>query len=191
MSPSAVSTVGRRSFLVGGLVDTLWLLELASFRFGLRLGVCDVGGWCLIVLSSSFVCCGSPDGFPDPLWHFIICDALCHLWAFKVLLWLALTLRSGGKVVPFLRLYFRTSCCRLLPVPLSFAETVFWSVGRLSTVGCLPPSCRGFRSCWLVALSGWSWCGAPLLGRIRGGLGRVSPSRPLCQVRIEVGVTSL
>ena len=63
MSPSAVSTVGRRSFLVGGLVDTLWLLELASFRFGLRLRVCDVGGWCLIVLSSSFVCCGSPVGF--------------------------------------------------------------------------------------------------------------------------------
>ena len=64
------------------------------------------------------------------------------------------------KAMPFLRIWSRTPCCRLLPVPLSFAEAVSWSVGRLARRQ-VPSS---FRPCVFV-LVGWLPC------PVRPGLG--------------------
>ena len=36
------------------------------------------------------------------------------------------------RVLAFLNVSSRTLCCRLLPDPLSFVETVSWSVGQLA-----------------------------------------------------------
>ena len=140
--PSGVS----RSWLWASMLRSLCFsfVELASFRFGLRLGVHAVGGWCLIVLSSSFACCGSTDGFCD---HFgpsssaalsVICGRLwccCGSPSSYVLVgrWSPSSVSAPGllAVASFLTLSRSQRRCS----------------GRLAgclVVRCLPPSCREF-----------------------------------------------
>ena len=126
-----LSTVGRQSFLVVGL-------DVARSVFRLRrVGLLQV--WaasgsprCRRVVSDSsyFDCCGSTYGFCG---HFdpsssaalsVICGrsgCCCGSPSCYVLVcwW------SPSSVCS------RPPCCCLLPDPLSFAEAVFWSVGRL------------------------------------------------------------
>ena len=64
------------------------------------------------------------------------------------------------RVMTFLHVRSRTPCCRLLPVPLSFAETVSWSVGRLARRQ-VPSSFMP----WFFVHVGW------LLWPVRPGMG--------------------